>query len=195
MYEIPTTVEVNEQSFAIRNKGDFRMVLDCFVALNDTELNEDERVCSALIIFYDGFEGLDDLNKFGGNIEEAIKKMYWFFNCGREDNFGQDMPKLLDWEKDEQLVASAINKVAGKEIRLESYLHWWTFIAYYVAVGNSALATVVGIRYKIVHQNKLDKWEQRFRRENPQYFVWDSRTQEQKELDELAKSLWNSGSN
>ena len=193
MYEIPITVEVNGQSYAIRNNGDFRMVLDCFVALNDTELQENERVCAALIIFYDGFEELEDLKKFS-NLEEAVKKMYWFFNCGREDNFEQELPKLLDWEQDSQLISSAINKVAGKEIRLEPFVHWWTFMGYYAAIGNSALSTVVGIRYKIVKQKKLEKWEKQFKAENPQYFVWDSRTMEQREMDELAKSLWNSGS-
>ena len=38
MYEIPTTIQLNGQSYPIRDQGDYRMVLDCFVALNDDEL-------------------------------------------------------------------------------------------------------------------------------------------------------------
>lgn len=192
MYEIPTNVWVNGQSYAIRNKGDFRMVLDCFVALNDIELSKDERVCSALMIFYDFIEDISDLNSFD-DIEEAVKQMYNFFNCGREDSYQRDLPKLLDWEQDSQLIASAVNKVAGKEIRAEEYIHWWTFMGYYTAIGQSALATVVSIRDKIIKGTKMEKWERDFRRENPQYFNWDKRTNEEKELDNLAKSLWNNG--
>lgn len=195
MYEIPITVEVNGQSYAIRNKGDFRMVLDCFVALNDVELEKKERICCALIIFYDGFTDVTDIQQFGNSLEEAVKKMYWFFNCGRENEFEQELPKLIDWERDAQLISSAINKVAGKEIRMESYLHWWTFMGYYIAIGQSALSTVVSIRHKIINQKKLEKWEREFKRENPHYFAWDARTMEQKELDDLAKNLWNNGSN
>ena len=191
MYEIPTTVLINGQSFAIRKKGDFRMVLDCFVALNDIELNKDERVLCALEIFYDCINDLQDLNSLG-DLEEAVKQMYIFFNCGQEDNYKQELPKLLDWEKDSQLIASAVNKIAGKEIRLEEYVHWWTFMGYYTAIGQSALATVVGIRDKIVKGKKLEKWERQFKQDNPRYFDWDKRTTEERELDELAMSLWNS---
>ena len=190
MYEIPTEVLVNGQSYAIRNRGDFRMVLDCFVALNDYELNKTERVCSSLIIFYDDIEDLSDLEMFA-DVDEAIKQMYRFFNCGRDDVYQRDLPKLLDWEQDSQLIASAVNKVAGKEIREEEYIHWWTFMGYYTAIGQSALATVVSIRDKIVKGTKLEKWERQFKQENPQYFVWDRRTNEDRELDELMKSMWN----
>ena len=38
---------------------------------------------------------------------------------------------------------------------------------------------------------KLEKHEREFRRSNPQYFIWDSRTKEQVEGDELIRALWN----
>ena len=63
MYEIPTTVQIAGQSFAIRNKGDYRMVLDCFAALNDTELSIEERVYASLIIFYEDMQTLEDTSK------------------------------------------------------------------------------------------------------------------------------------
>ena len=52
MYELPTSVCVNDKEFQIRNNGDFRMVLDCFNALGDEELGEDYRFLASLIIFY-----------------------------------------------------------------------------------------------------------------------------------------------
>ena len=61
MFELPTTVTVGETTFNIRNKGDFRMILDCFTALQDIELEKEERVITALIIFYEGIDSLDDV--------------------------------------------------------------------------------------------------------------------------------------
>jgi hypothetical protein len=193
MFEIPTSIEIGEQSLAITNKGDYRMVLDCFAAMNDIELNEEERVYSALIIFYEDFNSLQDLTHFA-QLNEAVKKMYWFFNCGDDTGVGANKHrKLIDWQGDQQLIASAVNKVANTEIRTLEYLHWWTFMGYYLAIGESPLATIVGIRNKIMEGKKLEKHEQKFRSDNPQYFIWDNKSLADKEAEEEIMSLWNSG--
>ena len=115
-----------------------------------------------------------------------------FFNAGQKDNGRSLGYKVIDWEQDAPMICSAVNKVAGKEIRAEEYIHWWTFMGYYMAIGESALSTVVGIRHKILKGKKLEKYEQEFKRENSQYFVWNSKTTEEVELDKLARELWDS---
>lgn len=193
MYDIPVKVQVGDKWYNIRNKGDFRMVLDCFAALDDVQLTEQERILASVIIFYEDMHSVEDTNKFS-DYNTAVAEMFKFFNCGQEESPGASTNyKLIDWQSDSQLVSSAINNVAGKEIRAEKYVHWWTFMGYYLAVGESALSTVVGIRSKIVKGKKLEKYEQEFRKNNPQYFRWNSKTIEQREQDELARSLWNSG--
>ena len=191
MYELPTTVTVNEKSYAIRNKGDYRMVLDCFQVLNDVELEKNERIFACLMIFYEDFNTLESVLSAG---EETVKALvdnaFLFFNCGQKKAGAETNYKTIDWEQDSQLISSAINKVAGREIRADNYLHWWTFMGYFNSVGEGALSTVVGIRSKIMKGKKLEKYEQEFRRENPQYFTWDSRTAQQKEDDELINQLW-----
>ena len=190
MYEIPTSVEVNGQSYAIRNQGDYRMVLDCFVALNDKELSMQERVLSALIIFYDGMNDIDDLEQFG-DMDEAVKQMYKFFSCGEDyDTNEKHSPRVIDWENDSQLICSAINKVAGMEIRSLDYLHWWTFMGYYLAIGNSPLANIVNIRYKIARHEKLEKYERKFQSENPQYFK-NIGNEADTEYEEFLRNVWN----
>lgn len=193
MYDIPVSVQVGEETYNIRNKGDFRMVLDCFAALDDEQLTEQERILASVIIFYEDMHCVEDTNKFS-DYNTAVTEMFKFFNCGQEESPGASTNyKLIDWQSDSQLVSSAINNVAGKEIRAEKYIHWWTFMGYYLAVGESALATVVNIRSKIVKGKKLEKYEQEFKKNNPQYFRWNSKTITQREQDELARSLWNSG--
>lgn len=51
MFELPIAVTIGEQSYPIRDKGDYKMILDCFTALNDEQLSKDYRIMTALIIF------------------------------------------------------------------------------------------------------------------------------------------------
>ena len=193
MYSIPTYVDIDGTQFHIRNNGDYRMVLDCFSALNDAELNTDERLLASLIIFYEDISDIEDLSKFE-SIETAVKKMFDFFNCGSDNSGAKSVPyKLVDWDGDSQLICSAINKVANTEIRALDYLHWWTFMGYYSAIGECPLSTIVDIRDKIMRGKKLEKYEREYRQNNPQYFIWNNKTLEQEEADRLIKELWNGG--
>lgn len=190
MYELPVTIKVNETVYAIRNRGDYRMVLDCFNALNDTELNKQERIIACLAIFLEDIHSIEDVYNLP-DIEQVCNEMMRFFNCGQEETGKKLNYRLIDWEKDETLICSAINNVAGKEIRIEPYIHWWTFMGYYVAIGECSLSTVVSIRSKQSRNKKLEKHERQFVTDNPQYFNWDRRTPEQIEEDEFIHSLWN----
>lgn len=168
------------------------MVLDVFTVLNDVELSKQERVLTSLAIFYSEFDEVEKL--FACSEEELTaltEEMFNFFNCGQTSPGAKTDYKLIDWDGDEQLITSGINNVAKVEIRSVEYCHWWTFMGYYCAIGESPLSTVVGIRNKIVKGKKLEKYEQEFRRDNPQYFNWDRRTLQEKEDDALLKELWN----
>ncbi len=192
MYELPITISIEGTVYAIRNNGDYRMVLDCFSALNDVELTEQERILTSLSIFYPIFDDAETLfNISEEEIVELTNKMFNFFNCNQKNPGAKTEMKLIDWDGDEQLISSGINNVAKTEIRSVEYCHWWTFMGYYCAIGESPLSTVVGIRNKIAKGKKLEKYEQEFRRDNPQYFIWDSRTLKQKEDDALLQELWN----
>ena len=193
MYEIPTSITIEDTVFHIRNNGDYRMVLDCFNALQDAEVTKQERLFVSLIIFYEDINSIEDLEKFP-NIEDAVSEMYNFFNCGQVQGIGKNVNyKLIDWEQDSQLICSAINKVANKEVRAEPYIHWWTFMGYYSAIGESLFSTIVNIRDKTMKGKKLEKYEREFKRDNPEYFVWNARSIEDKEADALLKEIWNSG--
>ena len=191
MYELPRSVDINGELFRIRDDGDFRMVLHCFEILNADDLTEKERIIACLMVFYKDFEDVDDVMAFG-DIEEAVRQMFWFINCNQEEQKSSDI-RLIDWDVDAMLISSAINNVAGKEIRAEKYLHWWTFIGYYMAIGECALSQIVSIRYKIAHDEKLEKHEKKFRNENPQYFNIDMRSALQKDADDYIGALWNGG--
>lgn len=191
MYELQTSVQIGQASFNITNKGDFRMVLDCFKALNDKELSTTEQMYASLIIFYEDFNSLDDVFARSDILASLHEEMVKFLNGGESElQSNTHNYKLIDWEKDSNLICSAINNVAKQEIRALDYLHWWTFLGYYTAVGECPLSTIVSIRYKIAKSKKLEKHEKQFRQENPEYFNMDFRTAEQREADDYVKKLW-----
>ena len=192
MYELPTEIMIEGISYPIRNRGDYRMVLDAFSALEDEELDKNERLISALIIFYDDFNDVEDVLNFP-HLETAVIQMYDFFNGGKgkSGETGKKARKLIDWEDDSALICAAINQVAGKEIRSEPYIHWWTFLAYYMSIGESVLSTVVGIRDKLMSGKTLEKWEREYRVNNPQYFNWRHKTVDEMDAEEWLKSVWN----
>lgn len=195
MYAIPTVVDIDGREFKIRNNGDYRMVLDCFSALNDLELNTEERLFASLIIFYEDLNDLYDIQEFNEEaLTTAVTKMFEFFNCGSDGQNAKKVSyKLVDWDADSQMICSAVNKVAGTEVRAVPYMHWWTFMGYYSAIGECTMSTVVRIRDKIMRGKKLEKEEREFKYDNPQYFVWNSKTLEQQEAEDMIKQLWNSG--
>lgn len=191
MYELPTSINLNGHDFKIRNKGDFRVVLDCFSVLNDTTLTNQERLLAVLIIFFDGMNEITDLNKLG-DLNEASKEVEKFFNCGQDKVGLQTKYKLIDWDKDSLLISSAVNNVAKTEVRSLPYCHWWTFMGYYLAIGECPLSNIVNIRYKIATGKKLEKHEQKFRADNPQYFTMDYRSTEDQELEKwFLEEVWN----
>lgn len=191
MYNLPTSVLLEGQSFTVRNGGDFRTVIDCFKALEDPELTKTERILTSLIIFYEGIDSLEDFDKFP-DVKTAYEEMVRFFNCGQDSIGAKSNYKLIDWDKDSVLICSAVNTVAQKEIRVEPYLHWWTFMGYYLAIGDCSLSSIVSIRHKRATGKKLEKHEQQFVRENPEYF-WNTQTIEQQELDAEIRRIWNNG--
>lgn len=193
-YGLPTTICIGDKEHNIRNKGDYRMVLDCFSALNDVELPKEYRIATAVIIFYEDCNSIDDIySVFGRDYTTAIEKMFDFFNTNQPNVGVRCHYKLVDWDNDSQMICAAVNSVAHTEVRSLEYVHWFTFMGWYMSVGESVLATVVEIRNKIMTGQKMEKYEQKFRKENPHYFMWNSKTAEQIEAENEIMALWNSG--
>ena len=192
MYELPTSITIEDRQYQITNDGDYRVVLDCFSALSDNELSEDEQVLASLLIFYNEFTDLDDLPD-SDTVAKLTTEMCKFFNCGQEEIGASTSQQVINWESDSMIITAAINNVAHTEIRSVPYCHWWTFMGYYLSIGESVLSTVVGIREKLNRGKELEKWEREFKANNPQYFNWKKKSKEQLDLDEYVKNLWNNG--
>ena len=160
MWDLPTSVEIDGVEYKITNKCDYRMVLDVICALNDNELDDEQKVKTALYVFYEDIRPCQD-------IEKAIKEMYKIISYGEEDDGqSENKPKLMDWEHDFNMLVAPINRVLGYEIRAVEYLHWYTFLSGYMEIGECTFSTIVSIRSKRAKGKKLDTWEQEYIREH-----------------------------
>ena len=153
---LPTTLTVGGKEYSIRS--DYRAALDIFLALTDIELDDYNRAMEVLDILYVD-EIPPDLYK------EALQQCMWFLNGGEEEN-KKKRPKLVSWEQDFNLIASPVSKIIGQDIRGLPYLHWWSFLSAYMAVGDCLFAQVVAIRSKKAKGKPLDKADREFYRQN-----------------------------
>ena len=61
MWDLPIAVEIDGKEYAITNKCDYRMILDVICALNDNELNDEQKIRTALYIFYEDISECTDI--------------------------------------------------------------------------------------------------------------------------------------
>lgn len=155
---LPTSVELSSGAYAIET--DYRDILDIIKVLSVPDQSDTERIYVSMALFYDDFATMP-----ATDWQQAVAEMMRFIAAGDEDD-GQPAPQMIDWEQDETMIAADINKAAGCEVRALPYLHWWTFIAYFGAIGEGQLSTVAGIRDKLRRGKKLEKWEQEYYQKN-----------------------------
>lgn len=176
MYDLPVIVEISGKNYNIRNRGDYRVILDVIAALNDIDLADFEKAMCALEIFY---ENLEDIPH--EHMEAALKEVMTFINCGDCTQPPSSGPSLMDWEQDFKLLVAPVNRVLGCEIRSTEYLHWWTFISAYYEIGECSFASVVSIRSKQKKGKKLEKWEQEFLRDNREIVELKTKTSKEEQ--------------
>lgn len=156
VWQLPDRAVIGGRTYGIH--GDFRDILEIFSYLNDPDLPDFVKWQIALALFYEGEIPRE-------NEQEAMEFLAEFIACGKKEAASPG-PKLLDWEQDADMIVADVNKVAGREIRALPFVHWWTFMAWFHAIGEGQLSAVVAIRDKLRRGKKLEKWEQDFYREN-----------------------------
>lgn len=185
MNGLPKKLKVGGKLYLIRT--DYRDILRIIQAFNDPELSDDEKCYVCMRILYRDYENLPQ-----DSMQEAYDKAVWFIDCGKcySEEKTQSV-RLMDWEHDESLIIPAINRVAGKEVRMEHYIHWWTFVGFYMEIGECVFSEVVYIRQKLSKGKKLEKYERQFYQENKKMIdIPRVKTQEEIEEEKLIESIF-----
>ncbi|WP_429149176.1 Gp15 family bacteriophage protein [Anaerotaenia torta] len=160
--QLPKELKINSTYRAIRS--DYRVALLIFQACGDPELSDQEKVIVMIECLYQEPEKIPP-----EDYQAANDMAVWFLEGGEEQDDSskhQQIKKVMDWEQDEKIIFSAVNKVAGFETRAIDYMHWWTFLGYFNEIGEGLLSTVINIRAKKNKGKKLEKYEQEFYRNN-----------------------------
>lgn len=164
--QLPESLTVDGVDYPIRS--DYRNVLQVFEAFSDPELELWEKWTVAVCLIFKDFSCIEDVEaatRNGFQMEEACRQLAWFISADSSEQANAKLP-VYDWQKDEQIIFSAVNKVAGMETRAVPYIHWWTFLGYFSEVGESTFSFIVGIRNKLNKGKKLEKHEREFYNSN-----------------------------
>ena len=151
---LPMQAELGGVRYAIRS--DYRDVLELLRWLNgqaDPALDQSERWYVAMRLFYPEFAALPQ-----PLWPDATQFLTEFLAAGRREQ-PRPGPALMDWQQDAPLIAAGISKAAGRDVRTLPYLHWWSFLAWFDAIGEGSFATVVAIRDKLRRGKRLENWE------------------------------------
>jgi len=181
---------VGGEDYPIRT--DYRNVLQVFEAFQDPDLQPEEKWIVAIYLLFEDFSCDDDVLQAAQNgfdLEEAMKQISWFISAGQPEKQVLEQP-TYNWTQDEQMIFSAINKVAGRETRELEYLHWWTFLGYFNEVGEGTFSFIVSIRNKLNKGKKLEKHEKEFLSHNKELVLMKKPlTKEEQEQEDAYKSL------
>lgn len=187
---LPDSLTVAGVDYSIRS--DYRNILQIFEAFQDPELEEWEKWVVAIYLLFEDFCCLDDTLEAlenGFDLQEAIEQISWFISAGQPEKEILEQP-TYDWQKDEQMIFSAVNKVAGHEIREVDYMHWWTFLGYFNEIGEGSFSFIVGIRDKLNRGKKLEKYEKEYLARNKKLVKLEPpKTKEEQEQEAEYKAL------
>ncbi len=187
---LPEVLTVGGEEYPIRT--DYRNVLQIFEAFQDTELTQEEKWIVAIYLLFEDFSCDDDVLQAledGFPMDEAAKQISWFISADQPEKKVLEQP-TYNWKQDEQMIFSAVNKVAGRETRELKYLHWWTFLGYFNEVGEGTFSFIVGIRNKLNKGKKLEKHEKEFLSHNKELVKLEKpKTREEQEQEDAYNAL------
>lgn len=186
LWSLPKSIYAGDTEIPIRT--DFRVVLDLLTALSDpdmegetkAETNEIKAMLMTEIM-------IPDCEKYitPENAMEVIQALSNFIDMDNDEiSHGKPQPRVMDWEQDARLIIPAVNKVVGHDIRSDEYVHWWTFLAAYLEIGECTFSHILSLRQKKAKGKKLEKYEQDFIRENKNLVYLKERKTEQEERED-----------
>lgn len=152
--QLPKTLKIGDSTYNLRT--DYRNIFRILEAYEDADLFAIEKAVICVKRLY--VETIPSKD-----FEEAYNKACWFVDGGNTYKSAKsENVRLVDYEQDEIPLFAAINGIAKTEVRALEYLHWWTFLSYYISIKDGLFAQIINIRSKQAHHKKLEKYEQEF---------------------------------
>lgn len=165
-WELPVSLEVAGREYDI--DSNFKTVLRVLAAYGNPDLSEVEKRFVCLANIYIDLDAIP-----AEHLQEAYDAAVRFIDNRPEGNPNapHNGTPVMDWEQDASLIFPAVNKVAGFEVRLAEYIHWHTFLGYFMEIRDGVFSTVLRLRQKHNKNQKLDDAEKEFWRNNQEICV------------------------
>lgn len=176
VWGLPNTAIIGGVSYPIN--ADFRDVLEIIAYLNDEAKPLLVRWQIALGLFFEGEIPHE-------HQQEATQFLTEFISYGVKE--GKEGVKLIDWDQDARMIISEVKKVAGIDVRSETFYHWWSFLADFYGMGEGQLSTVISIRAKLAAAAPLTDWEKEYYEKNKKVILFAKEIEAQ--YDDLRKYL------
>lgn len=164
--ELPKSLWIDDKEYPI--------AWDYFTAMNiltmftdkwDCDNENEGKIYACLYNLYGEYKDGKWVANIPDNLEEAYKKAVWFLDGGNSVKLKKTNTKSIDFEQDESMIFSAVNIVAGKEVREDKTTHWWTFLGYLQNIpSETMLSTILNLRHK-KSKGKMDKYDKELYRE------------------------------
>ena len=174
IYDLPWTVEFGGRSWPINT--DYRDVLRVLTAFEDPDLSDEEK---AYICLHNLYPDLPEIPR--DQLQKAFDAALDFIDRGQQDD--AHGPRTMDWTQDAPLIFPAVNRSAGFEVRSVEYMHWWTFMGFFLEIRDSTYSTILGLRSKKAHGKKLEKEEREFWSRNKKLCVIRTKLTEEEDAE------------
>lgn len=130
--ELPTEVVIDGVQYDLNY--DFRISVMFEMLMFDDSVDDVEKLKKALVLYYG--------NHIPSNIEEAVEKIMWFYQCGKERSAKKKRrrkkaasnDRYYDFDFDDAYIYSAFLQQYGVDLQDEE-IHWWKFNAMFKSLS------------------------------------------------------------
>lgn len=158
---LPSHVNIGGSDFKIKN--DFRTSILFEQLIFDTSIDDKEKICLALELYFPN----DTYRLNNTLIGEAIDKIIWFYSCGKDlsnskAKTSSKVKRIYDYEFDDDYIFSAFMSQYNIDLNRIKYLHWWKFKAMFNALKeDNEIVKIMG--YRSMDLSKIKDKEERKR--------------------------------
>lgn len=175
----------------LKIRTDFRESIKFELLMQDSKLNEEEKVKLALNLYYN----LNDIT----DIKKAVEDIIWFYKGGKneKENVDKEVKKsnskekqIYSYEFDAEYIYSAFMEQYNIDLNSIKYLHWWKFKALFNSLNENVLfSKIMGYRAMNLSKIKDKSIKKQYKKLQELYKLPDMRTEQEKE-DDFAEALW-----
>ena len=187
---LPTSFSIDGKKYEFNY--DFRTSILFCLLMQDTELTEEQKILQGLQLYYPVIPP---------NIEEAYKKILYFYSRGKEieDNkkvkqgkriFKRNNNRAYDFEIDADLIFSAFMTQYNINLNRDN-LHWWEFMSLFNSLKDDTEIVKI-MNYRTIDVNTIeDKKERKMYKQLQDYYSLENTiTTEEKQLLEQKLKEW-----